>query len=297
MNIFICDDDNLVCEQIKTLCESYYIEHKLKRPDIYIFHSGEDILASDIKPDIVYLDIQMSGIDGIAVGNSLVKSYPAAIIIIITSFPEYLDEAMRFHVFRYISKPVESKRFMRNLEDAISEFNSIGGRIIVKCKGKTYVLSAKDIIMVEVNPHCRNLTIHTVSDTYTTTQTLASIKSMLPSGSFYQSHRCYIVNMNYIMSYNNSRIYMENHLYADIALRKYNDFFNTYSAFLTTLRQFINQRGIYEFNIVLFICISYRSHYSMAILQPDIYFTKEHIFISFNHYWHVQSAYTCSNSH
>ena len=108
MNIFICDDDNLVCEQIKTLCESYYIEHKLKRPDIYIFHSGEDILASDIKPDIVYLDIQMSGIDGIAVGNSLVKSYPAAIIIIITSFPEYLDEAMRFHVFRYISKPVES---------------------------------------------------------------------------------------------------------------------------------------------------------------------------------------------
>ena len=236
MNIFICDDDNLVCEQIKTLCESYYIGHKLKRPDIYIFHSGEDILASDIKPDIVYLDIQMSGIDGIAVGNSLVKSYPAAIIIIITSFPEYLDEAMRFHVFRYISKPVESKRFMRNLEDAISEFNSIGGRIIVKCKGKTYVLSAKDIIMVEVNPHCRNLTIHTVSDTYTTTQTLASIKSMLPSGSFYQSHRCHIVNMNYIMSYNNSRIYMENHLYADIALRKYNDFFNTYSAFLTTLR-------------------------------------------------------------
>ena len=91
MNIFICDDDNLVCEQIKTLCESYYIEHKLKRPDIYIFHSGEDILASDIKPDIVYLDIQMSGIDGIAVGNSLVKSYPAAIIIIITSFPEYLE--------------------------------------------------------------------------------------------------------------------------------------------------------------------------------------------------------------
>ena len=185
MNIFICDDDNLICEQIKTLCESYYIEHKLKRPDIYIFHSGEDILASDIKPDIVYLDIQMSGIDGIAVGNSLVKSYPAAIIIIITSYPEYLDEAMRFHVFRYISKPVESKRFMRNLEDAISEFNSIGGRIIVKCKGKTYVLSAKDIIMVEVNPHCRNLTIHTVSDTYTTTQTsvweLLSEPSMLYS--------------------------------------------------------------------------------------------------------------------
>ena len=186
--------------------------------------------------DLVFLDIEMPGLNGIYAGNHLYNRNPETHIFVITSHMKYLDDAMRFHVFRYISKPVESKRFMRNLEDAISEFNSIGGRIIVKCKGTTYILSAKDIIMVEVNPHCRNLTIHTVSDTYTTTQTLASIKSMLPSGSFYQSHRCYIVNMNYIMSYNNSRIYMENHLYADIALRKYNDFFNTYSAFLTTLR-------------------------------------------------------------
>ena len=120
MNIFICDDDNLICNQIKSLCEKYYIEHKINQPDIYTFHSGEDMLASSIRPDIVYLDIQMSGMDGITVGNTLLKSYPAAIIIIVTSFPEYLDDAMRFHVFRYISKPLEEKRFMRNFEDAIS---------------------------------------------------------------------------------------------------------------------------------------------------------------------------------
>lgn len=236
MNIFICDDDNLICNQIKSLCEKYYIEHKINQPDIYTFHSGEDMLASSIRPDIVYLDIQMSGMDGITVGNTLLKSYPAAIIIIVTSFPEYLDDAMRFHVFRYISKPLEEKRFMRNFEDAISEYNSIGGRIIIKCQGASYTISVKDVIMAEVNPHCRNVTIYTTSNKYTTTQTLAVIKSMLPSGSFYQCHRCYIVNMNYILSYTTNKIYLENNLCADIAMRKFNTFYQNYSAYLTTIR-------------------------------------------------------------
>ena len=125
---------------------------------------------------------------------------------------------------------------MRNLEDAISEYNSIGGRIIIKYQSTNYTISVKDIIMAEVNPHCRNLTIYTVSDKYTTTQTLTSVKSPLPSGSFYQCHRCYIVNMNYILSYTTNKIYLKNNLCADIAMRKFNKFYENYSAYLTTIR-------------------------------------------------------------
>lgn len=236
MNIFICDDDSLICDQIKTLCKNFYAEHNISQPNIYIFNSGEEMLASDLTPDIVYLDVQMAGINGITVGNALLKSHPSAIIIIVTSFPEYLDDAMRFHVFRYISKPIETKRFMRNLEDAIAEYNSIGGSINVRCKGINYTIPVKDIIMIEVNPHCRNLTIYTLNDSYTTTQTLTSLKAMLPTGSFYQCHRCYIVNMNYILSYTTSKIYLRNDFCADIALRKYNNFYSHYSAYLISLR-------------------------------------------------------------
>jgi two-component system LytT family response regulator len=57
----------------------------------------------------------MPGLDGIYVGNELKKKEKDIIIFIITSYSEYLDEAMRFHVFRYLSKPIDRQRLFRSL--------------------------------------------------------------------------------------------------------------------------------------------------------------------------------------
>ena len=46
------------------------------------------------------------------------------IIFVVTSYSEYLDEAMRFHVFRYLSKPLEKQRLFRNLKDACLLYTS-----------------------------------------------------------------------------------------------------------------------------------------------------------------------------
>ena len=66
----------------------------------------------------------MPGMNGIYVGNELKKSNPAVIIFIVTSYSEYLDEAMRFHVFRYLSKPLEQQRFFRNMQDAVNLYHT-----------------------------------------------------------------------------------------------------------------------------------------------------------------------------
>ena len=61
--------------------------------------------------DIVFLDIEMPGMNGIYVGNELKSQNRNIIIFVVTSYSEYLDEAMRFHVFRYLSKPLDKQRF------------------------------------------------------------------------------------------------------------------------------------------------------------------------------------------
>ena len=230
MNIFICDDDNLVCEQIKALCENYYIEHKLKRPDIYIFHSGEDILASDIKPDIVYLDIQMSGIDGIAVGNSLVKSYPAAIIIIITSFPEYLDEAMRFHVFRYLTKPIEKDRLFRNMDDAMRQYRNIQNahrKIPVKSQDEVVMVPVSSIAFIEARDH--RTYMHTREREYTTWDPLEKWASELDSEDFFQTHRSFLVNLKYVTNFSRNKVYLCDGKYqAYLTAKKYKKFSEAY---------------------------------------------------------------------
>ena len=105
MRILLCDDDTLVLEQLKKLLEYFFENVHVKIPEIVSYTSGEELLKDKDQKDIVFLDIEMPGVDGIYVGNELKAENRNVIIFVVTSYSEYLDEAMKFHVFRYISKP------------------------------------------------------------------------------------------------------------------------------------------------------------------------------------------------
>ena len=125
MRILICDDDTLIIEQLQKYIESYFESNHLKCPELVSFTSGESLLADKNEKDIVFLDIEMPGMNGIYVGNELKKANKNVLIFVVTSYSEYLDEAMRFHVFRYLSQPLDKQRFFRNLKDALAYYNSI----------------------------------------------------------------------------------------------------------------------------------------------------------------------------
>lgn len=119
MNIIICDDNPLICDEIHSLVSDFFTNYNYTSPVFHIYNDGQALLSSDIKPDIVFLDIQMPELNGITVGNALHSKYPDTIIIVITSFIDYLDDAMRFKVFRYITKPIDKTRLFRNMHDAL----------------------------------------------------------------------------------------------------------------------------------------------------------------------------------
>lgn len=106
MRILICDDDALMREQMQSLITEYFEAEHVACPEISCFPDGEALLADKGEKDILFLDVEMPGPDGIFVGNALKKENENIIIFIVTSYSKYLDDAMRFHVFRYLSKPV-----------------------------------------------------------------------------------------------------------------------------------------------------------------------------------------------
>ena len=106
MNIFICDDNPIIQNQLHDLLNKYFKKHSYPSPEYFIYDSGDALVRSDVIPDIVFLDMEMPGINGIAVGNTLHNRYKKVIIIVVTAYSEYLDDAMRFNVFRYLSKPI-----------------------------------------------------------------------------------------------------------------------------------------------------------------------------------------------
>ena len=74
MRILICDDDTLIIEQLKKYIESYFESNHLKCPELVSFTSGEALLTDKGEKDIVFLDIEMPGMNGIYVGNELKKA-------------------------------------------------------------------------------------------------------------------------------------------------------------------------------------------------------------------------------
>lgn len=109
MRILICDDDPLMIEQLKAYCKEFFEKIHVKCPELVCFSDGESLLSDEGEKDLLFLDIEMPGMNGIYVGNELKKANSDIIIFIVTSYSEYLDEAMRFHVFRYLSKPLGKK--------------------------------------------------------------------------------------------------------------------------------------------------------------------------------------------
>lgn len=231
MQIAICDDDVLMSEHLKKSIIEYFDRNLLKLPAISCFASGEDLLNANTEIDILFLDIEMPGLNGIYVGNELKHKYPNLIIFIVTSYIEYLDEAMRFHVFRYLSKPLDKKRLFRNLKDALKLYSDSNMKIPIETKEGIYTVSISEIISIEAQG--RKVTVHTTQKDYVSVHTIHYWSEYLPKQRFYQSHRSYIVHFEHVTSFDHSLINLYNsQLNAYLTRRKYSSFKENYLLYL-----------------------------------------------------------------
>ena len=198
------------------------------------YSCGEDLLSDTGNKDIVFLDIEMPGMNGIYVGNELKKSNPAVIIFIVTSYTEYLDEAMRFHVFRYLSKPLERQRFFRNMQDAVNLYHTSTFLIPVETKNGIHTVSASDIIAVEVTD--RKVIVYTTQNNFESVHNISYWMNTLPQSRFFQTHRSFIVNFEHITDFDHTLIHLTNQLTAYLTRRKYRTFKDAYLLYLESMR-------------------------------------------------------------
>ena len=177
----------------------------------------------------------MPGLNGILIGQELKQRNKNTIIFIITSFTEYLDDAMRFHVFRYLSKPLDKQRLFQNMNDALELYNSTNTKIPLETKDGVYTVSASDIIFIEGRK--RTIHVYTTQREYIVIPKMSYWVTTLDSPCFFQSHRSFIVNMQYVTNFDHSLIHLYNDQYtAYLTRRKYSDFKEAYFLYLESTR-------------------------------------------------------------
>lgn len=231
MQLIICDDDKLFIQKLKSHLQLFFRQHHLTLPEIITFTSGEELLSYTGRIDILFLDIEMPGMNGIYIGNSLKKRNENIIIFVVTSYSEYLDEAMRFHVFRYLSKPLEKQRLFRNLKDALTLYHSISKSIALETKDEIQTLPMNDIIFIEAQK--RKIIVHTIKKDYESIHSMQYWLETLPESCFIQSHRSFIINLKHVSNFTHDLIYLgEGQFTAYLTKRKYTEFKNAYLLYL-----------------------------------------------------------------
>lgn len=235
MTIAICDDNSIFSEQLQKYILEYFDKQSIKSPTISIFTDGESLLADQNEKEIVFLDIEMPGMNGIYVGNELKRTNRNVIIFIVTSYMEYLDEAMRFHVFRYLSKPLDKQRLFRNLRDALKVYTHASIKIPIETKNGVHTAFATDIVSVEALG--RKVMIHTTSKDYESVHNMQYWIEHLPNSSFFQTHRSFIINLKHVTEFNKTLVHLYNNQFnAYLTRRKYTAFKDAYLLYLESMR-------------------------------------------------------------
>lgn len=206
INILLCDDNDVILTKINHLIKVLGKEHNIEFT-IDKRTSGDFILQDIRHYDIAFIDIEMPGISGLKLAEELQKINSDVLIVVITSFHNYLDAAMKVHVFRYLSKPIDVNRFYNNFKDAIIEYKNITKSIIVDLKDQVYYIKTKDILYIENLKYGSNIVTKTNKIT-TNKKPKEWFEIINQPNCFVYSHNSFLINLQNVIDFDKTSVTM-----------------------------------------------------------------------------------------
>ena len=112
IRIAICDDEASQAREIARIVGNFFQKQEIAHR-IDLFSSGEALLKDQEFIDVVFLDIQMGGIDGIETAQELRNRDTRTVLFFITSYSQHIMRSMTIHPFAFLVKPVEEKQLVQ----------------------------------------------------------------------------------------------------------------------------------------------------------------------------------------
>lgn len=228
MKIAICDDEKLYVEKVYEIVNSFFTTQDINA-DIYTFSCGEDLVACDEIFDIVFLDIEMGEMNGIATAQLLNQKSKHTKIFIFTSYNQYLDDAMDLQVFRYIDKTGTSERIVSGLKKAVERLQMNGIYITIRGNEKI-IISKNDIVYVEVK--YKKVYVQTISERYVVREKMEFFKNVLNAFNFVIPHSSYIINLEYVTRVKRDSVELNGSYNVSIAPKRQTEFKKKFAAFM-----------------------------------------------------------------
>lgn len=224
------DDEPIACRRLQRL-----LKNDPEIEVIAVCHNGEDA-AEEIRalaPDLIFLDVQMPGMDGFEVLDALKGMEALPHVIFVTAYDQYAIRAFEVHALDYLLKPFDKKRFADALQRGKTEarkqpppaerdlyttlLNEIRNQprsmehILIKSEGKVFFLKKDEIDWIEAQG--KYASIHAGDESYLIREGMSELEDELETAKFLRIHKSTIVNIDRIkhlqpLLHGDYRVYM-----------------------------------------------------------------------------------------
>ena len=210
LRIITADDDpgmRLVMRKLVEKCEGYQLAGEAC--------DGNELirLYDEIQPEVVLMDVEMPGMNGIECARAIQDRNPRTAIVFATGHEEYMKSAFEVYAFDYMVKPFRAERVMKTLaliRERLTERETArpaaapapkpaARKLMLRHREGVSFLDMESILLIQREE--RSTVIYTANGSkYVTGDTLSELDARLPRDMFFRSHKSYIVNLTHIES-------------------------------------------------------------------------------------------------
>jgi DNA-binding LytR/AlgR family response regulator len=218
LSAVIVDDEQLARDELAYLLKNV--------GDVNVVAQGKNGLEAvnlirEHNPDLVFLDVQMPGLDGFGVIKKLLdKKVPLPKIVFATAFDQYAVKAFEVNAVDYLLKPFDRKRVAQSVQRARAKLEASGSssdrletlvrmlesqkpqasKILLKSAGRMFLVNQRDISFASIDEGV--ITVVTGGpngmEGQSNCRTLEELLDSLDANLFWRAHRSYLVNINRI---------------------------------------------------------------------------------------------------
>ena len=209
ISALIVDDEQLASDELAYLLKDF--------PDVEIVATGSNGLEAlklieNLEPDLVFLDVQMPGLDGMGVIHRLKElGIPLPHIVLATAYDQYAIEAFKEAATDYLLKPVEKARLaltiqrvraaMEERAKASEPFETAQAahrsKILVRKDNRNFIVDAQDVVFATIDEKTITV-VGTHIEGESTYKTIDELQASLDPETFWRVHRSWLVNINRI---------------------------------------------------------------------------------------------------
>jgi two-component system response regulator LytT len=211
ISAILVDDEKLASEELAYQLKEF--------PDIDIIATASNGLEAlkliqDLEPDLVFLDVQMPGLDGMGVIRKLrEQEVPLPYFVMATAYDQYAVEAFRWEALDYVLKPVDKERLTVAVErarKAVGERSKVvapepaspkpalqRSKLLVRSNQRNFIVDAQDVVYATIDDGLITVVASNLEG-QSNYRTIEELQSNLDPDTFWRVHRSYLVNIHRI---------------------------------------------------------------------------------------------------